>query len=287
MNTLMEKEEVGHGGNKLSDRRQVVALVVLLLVVAVTFGLSIARLYSEIRHPFQTKSTKVNPNESFLSKIQSSDENKESLKMLDSDSDGLSDYDELYVYHTSPYLKDTDSDGSDDKTEIGKGSDPNCPDGKVCSPQLPSPIQAENTASSQTPNTQSEVTAQDMANIDKLTPVQVRDLLRKQGVPEQALQALDDKTLLQKFKESVGKAASEQAQRDNTLPPIQTQGQAGVSSTQQPIDPATLSVTQIRDLLKKQPNVTDAQKKQLDKLSDEQVKKIFLDAYQRTSTKQK
>lgn len=54
------------------------------------------------------------------------------LKNKDSDQDGLTDYDELKIYSTSPYLADSDSDGLDDKQEIDKDSDPNCPQGEVC-----------------------------------------------------------------------------------------------------------------------------------------------------------
>ena len=42
-------------------------------------------------------------------------------KTRDSDGDGLSDYDEQQVYKTSAFLKDTDSDGIDDATEIFSG----------------------------------------------------------------------------------------------------------------------------------------------------------------------
>src|SRR3989344_2262751 len=46
------------------------------------------------------------------------------LSKKDSDQDGLSDYDELYLYGTSPYLPDSDSDGVSDKREIATGADP-------------------------------------------------------------------------------------------------------------------------------------------------------------------
>lgn len=51
----------------------------------------------------------------------------------DVDGDGLSDYDETFVYGTSPYLEDTDSDGILDNEELARGSDPNCPQGTDCS----------------------------------------------------------------------------------------------------------------------------------------------------------
>ncbi|MFA6410564.1 MAG: hypothetical protein WCW26_03250 [Candidatus Buchananbacteria bacterium] len=54
------------------------------------------------------------------------------LQKKDTDADTLSDYDELYVYSTSPYLKDSDSDGTDDAKEITLGTSPNCPKGQNC-----------------------------------------------------------------------------------------------------------------------------------------------------------
>jgi len=56
----------------------------------------------------------------------------EELKAKDTDKDGLSDWDELNVYHTSPYLEDSDSDGFIDKQEVDSGKDPNCPTGRDC-----------------------------------------------------------------------------------------------------------------------------------------------------------
>lgn len=54
------------------------------------------------------------------------------LRTLDSDKDGLSDYDELNIHKTSPYLEDSDSDGLSDQQEIVDGTDPNCPQGQDC-----------------------------------------------------------------------------------------------------------------------------------------------------------
>ncbi len=46
------------------------------------------------------------------------------LRALDSDGDGLSDYDELFTYYTNPYGADTDSDGFSDKYEVDNSLDP-------------------------------------------------------------------------------------------------------------------------------------------------------------------
>lgn len=54
------------------------------------------------------------------------------LKAKDTDADGLSDYDELNIYNTSPYLEDTDGDGFKDGEEIKNNADPNCPVGREC-----------------------------------------------------------------------------------------------------------------------------------------------------------
>ena len=58
-------------------------------------------------------------------------------KTKDTDGDGLSDYDEINIYHTSPYLKDSDSDGIPDGVEVKNGTDPNCPQGQTCSHPVP------------------------------------------------------------------------------------------------------------------------------------------------------
>lgn len=49
------------------------------------------------------------------------------LKTVDTDKDGLTDFDEVTVYSTNPNLKDTDKDGFDDKAEIDKGYNPSGP----------------------------------------------------------------------------------------------------------------------------------------------------------------
>jgi hypothetical protein len=55
------------------------------------------------------------------------------LQRIDTDGDGINDFDELYFYNTSPYLADTDSDGVTDYDEIFvRSTDPICPTGADC-----------------------------------------------------------------------------------------------------------------------------------------------------------
>ena len=46
------------------------------------------------------------------------------LHTLDSDGDGISDFDEVYIYYTNPKNNDTDGDGYSDGYEISHGTDP-------------------------------------------------------------------------------------------------------------------------------------------------------------------
>ena len=55
----------------------------------------------------------------------------DALRYRDTDYDGLTDFDELYVYDTSPYLYDTFSYGLSDKEVVARGL-PLCPKGQDC-----------------------------------------------------------------------------------------------------------------------------------------------------------
>ncbi|MBW1717205.1 MAG: hypothetical protein JRJ77_15515, partial [Deltaproteobacteria bacterium] len=50
------------------------------------------------------------------------------LKATDSDSDGLNDYEEMFVYYSNPHDEDTDGDGFCDRTEVVKGTSPHVND---------------------------------------------------------------------------------------------------------------------------------------------------------------
>ncbi len=131
------------------------------------------------------------------------------LQEKDTDQDGLSDYDEIYTYKTSPYLEDTDSDGLSDQQEIISGSDPKCPQGKNCSGQEleiinePEVTNGSNAAvGEETPvNNQNDLERILSGDIDGAT---LRQLLISTGsATAQDLEAISDENLLSSYQEAL------------------------------------------------------------------------------------
>jgi hypothetical protein len=94
-------------------------------IAAFVFGM--IRMQRTIALPFTRRTDVVYKDAEQLQK-----EREEKLKTTDSDTDTISDYDEMFIFKTSAYLTDTDSDGEADNQEIASGQDPNCPKGKTC-----------------------------------------------------------------------------------------------------------------------------------------------------------
>ncbi len=148
--------------------------------------------------------------EEYLSSAQQQQKDRDKQKKEDTDFDGLNDYDELYVYRSSPYLKDTDSDGIEDKSEVFGGTDPNCPEGKQCG-ALVAGEDVGSTAKDdvagilsvfEDPNAAMQAGAKSLTSkedIEKyfgdITVEQIRQALLKTGMPKVQLDLIDDETL--------------------------------------------------------------------------------------------
>lgn len=120
--------------NQFSAREQRQLTVAFLVIVAAsTLILGFLQVRHLLNRPFYYF-TQVDVN----SYIQPLSEEEEQLSQVvgsqntDSDEDGLSDYEELYVYSTSPYIGDSDSDGFSDKQEVDSNHNPNCPASENC-----------------------------------------------------------------------------------------------------------------------------------------------------------
>lgn len=85
-----------------------------------------------INRPFMVSKSSLDQARIYYEKQTEEDKAFQEMLTKDTDRDGLSDYAEQYVYRTSAYIPDTDSDGMPDPVEIALGTDPNCPQGKIC-----------------------------------------------------------------------------------------------------------------------------------------------------------
>ena len=100
-----------------------------LLVVIVVFVFSFWQTQNHIKAPFKTKKDN---NAIASQETVTATQDVEAMKKMDTDGDGLSDYLEQYVYGTSAYIEDSDSDGISDKNEVIVGQDPMCAQGTDC-----------------------------------------------------------------------------------------------------------------------------------------------------------
>ncbi|MEY4745254.1 MAG: hypothetical protein RL272_1199 [Candidatus Parcubacteria bacterium] len=206
---------------------QKLSLGVFIVIGLSTIILGVFRLNKAIALPFRRTG-----NFTFKTSDQLEKERTQKLREQDTDGDGLNDYDELYVFRTSPFLEDSDSDGIPDGAEVAQESDPNCPKGKTCrqakifaasnpgATQQPSADQGAGTnpATGQQgqPTTSTSAGAEEKVmaviaetfgdpnqltpekiadGLKKMSPNELRAFLGKLGVPAQALQRADDATL--------------------------------------------------------------------------------------------
>lgn len=113
-----------------TEQKVAFGLLVFLGFGGVVFGFQ--SFGANLSRPVQEQLARIAQGEAFLTSDEIEEREREEAKTKDTDLDGLVDYDELYVYKTSPYLADSDSDGFDDKQEVYSGNNPNCPTGKTC-----------------------------------------------------------------------------------------------------------------------------------------------------------
>jgi len=133
------------------------------------------------------------------------------LQNKDTDNDGLSDYDELYVYHTSPFLEDTDGDGISDAQEIKNGTDPNCPEGQMCNNSMAftsSTVSGETVTpeliqlDTSTPSA-SDSNLQSLLSGSATDPATLRQMLLDSGMDKATLDKISDADLLQSYQDTL------------------------------------------------------------------------------------
>lgn len=182
------------------------------------------------------------------------------LKNKDTDKDGINDFDELSVYQTSPYVKDSDSDGKTDKQEVDAGTDPNCVAGKECLASSYAAAMGTNTATSAA-NTSASV-----SGTGALSSQDLRASLKNLGVPASLVDSMDDATLKKVYEDTMAETGISQIDlTSGTLtnsigaltPPTTTGSEITLDSL------LNMSPAQIRQLLKES-GVSDSDLSQVD-----------------------
>ena len=254
----MGTQRIGSQGRSALNTEQKIAAVLLLVLAAGgvffgfrSFGANLYRPSQLMFAKFYTGENVTDPNSAEAKRIAD-------LKAKDTDGDGLSDYDETYVYKTNPYLKDSDGDGIDDKTEIMNGTDPNCPEGKTCNSATgsttdPSAVSAEAVANTGTATTagllgtlpdpsavmnSGKIQFQSKADVEaylkSATAQQIRDTLLQTGqIKKEDLDKISDADLQKLYEQAVGQTSASGAMDSFVTPP----------ATTTPTTPATASAT--------------------------------------------
>lgn len=174
--------------NKLNQAQKASAALILFLGLS-SLVLAFPYFSRKIKGPFIRQN-----NGGFLTLEQKEKQKMAELKTQDTDSDGLNDYDELYVWRTSPYLEDTDSDGLPDGEEIKAGDDPNCPKGQDCAGSVASGESAPPGTVTTAPPPPADA-LNSLEQLKSLGTADIRKLLEQSGVPKDALQKIDDQSL--------------------------------------------------------------------------------------------
>lgn len=233
---------------ELRRRKLMFGSLLIVGVGALVFG--VVSFFDTLNSPFRPQDTANSSNISFALQNASS---IESLRTKDTDTDGLSDYDELYVYQTSPYLADSDSDASTDKAEIDRGSDPNCPDGQSCrDPSIT--------------NTNADPTANIDTTSSAVSMELLRESLKSSGAPENIVDNLSDAELLELYNSVVGE--------DGTAT-----NSTGTTNTSQPNSSSQVTTSDLQNLtpdeIRKFLIEAGVDKSVIDDVDDDTLRAIF------------
>jgi len=134
------------------------------------------------------------------------------LSKIDSDGDGLSDYDETNIYQTSPYLEDSDSDGLNDKQEIAQGTNPNCPSGKICNAVEVAPVASSSDIGGNIAPIEIPVMSGAAAIVpgigNEVTPATLRQILLQNGYDQATLDKISDEDIMKSYIEAVQQSSA-------------------------------------------------------------------------------
>jgi hypothetical protein len=194
-----DQVENHYQGNNLSKEQKIgIAFLGIMLIVVVIFWSAQFKKNLEIN----LGGGQYSPESNVACEGPSCPDYIAKLKLMDTDGDGLSDYDELYIYNTSPYLVDTDGDGISDYDEVMAGTDPNCPAGRDCGQFNPAEIPINTNTTIPLPDFDQDLNLNNpSATNDQVNIKELRSILVQNGMDENILNLFSDEELLGVYKE--------------------------------------------------------------------------------------
>lgn len=190
----MPKDKASDKDKELQKR--LLALFIVVTIIVIGFGAW--NLSSQLSRPFDILRNNSTNTDAKVATDTSDVPVLEGLRDKDTDKDGLSDYDEFYVYKTSPYIADSDSDQLSDKIEVEQGTNPNCPEGEeACSTTFDGALVTGTTGSEIFPELVPET---DLSNY---TADELRIMLADMGVSQDALTSFSDEEILEIYQETL------------------------------------------------------------------------------------
>ena len=187
-------------------REQKISVSILLVVSVITVILSILHMRAQLFAPFMvSKAILKKSDDVYYNRLREDEVRLAEQRIKDTDRDGLTDYSELYIYKTSAYLADTDSDSIPDSVEIARGTNPLCAEGKECRATEAAVLGSSTTTyadllvTTETPRAAAEITTPAASNPagvqgfvdqplppDQMTPAQIREYLVSHGLVQPA-----------------------------------------------------------------------------------------------------
>jgi hypothetical protein len=229
----MGKFMIGNGISrawKNLTREQRLSVGILAVCGLIALMLGVVQLRRSIISPF----TAPIENLVLVDELMGPDEEEvvREQQRTDTDGDGISDWHELNVFKTSPYIRDTDSDGEPDNIEIAKGTDPNCPEGQECVTALSADTLATTTRQISLPGGAGETpfpfggVGGSSPVVPDRDPASIRAFLRARGTSEAELSRFSDEAILEAYDKAAYGSLADQEQSGSEA----SEGSAGESA---------------------------------------------------------
>jgi len=241
-------------GNYFSNDQKNVKILLIFGVLAIFLGLW--SMISNIKNAFVLSPIVLEDKSGVI-------ENLNQLK--DTDSDGISDYDEKYVYGTSPYLEDTDSDGISDYDEIVAGQAPLCV-GETCEESSMEEIIEDENFLGNILGTEEKI----------MSLEELRATLIQLGYPAEEINSLSEENLQFIYDEAYNEALNQVSNSEDGLETSDIEENEYIPSAEELEQLQNLSIDQIKELLIQ----GGATSEQLDAVPDEELKSMYLEILQ-------